>query len=526
MADTIRRPDCGPPQPAGGNYAQLPGYAPASPASGLRDRFAAALNTAPAAPPSALGFGPAAVPTVPAPEVAGVVPVGFEVIAELRAQVASLIAAESAGQVMAEEDRRQFGLDRVVRVVAQWATDYAATVRPLNKAEELLVRQAVFDAVFRAGRLQPLLDEPGVENIYINGCDDVVVDYQDRPQARHAAIASSDAELVDLVNQVARTQGQSERVLTPSTPNLNMRLADGSRLAASYLVTPRPTIVIRKHRLQQSHLSDLVAWGTIDTLLAQFLLALVRARKNVILVGSQAVGKTSLLRAMAREIPPSERIGTLESEYELWLHKLEGGPQVSAYEARESNGERGPDGRMSGEITLSDLFPQLLRMSLRRVIVGEVRSREVVPMLHAMNEGEGGSMCTLHARSARSAIDRIVTLCMEAGINMTTNLAYRLVAEAVDMIVYIRLVDETGIGGMKHRFVSQIVEIVGMGEGQRPAIQSVFGPRESAGRREPRAVPDTMPLCIADLERAGFDRTLLQHAWGTWAEPLRTVMPV
>ena len=77
-----------------------------------------------------------------------------------------------------------------------------------------------------------------------------------------------------------------------------------------------------------------------------------------------------------------------------------------------------------------------------------------------------------------------------------------------------------------HRFVSQMVEIIGMGEGQRPAIQSVFGPRESAGRREPRAVPDTMPLCIADLERAGFDRTLLQHTWGTWAEPLRTVMPL
>lgn len=527
MADTIRRPDGGNPQPAGGNYAQPPGYAPVvGPASGMRDRFAAALNTQHAGMPSPAGFGPAAVPAAPAPEVAGVVPVGFETIAELRGQVASLIAAESAGQTMTEEDRRQFGMDRVVRVVAQWATDYAATVHPLTRPEELLVQQAVFDAVFRAGRLQPLLDDPAVENVYIDGCDNVRVDFQDRPQALHAPVAGSDAELVDLINQVARTQGQSERVLTPSTPNLNMRLSDGSRLAASYLVTPRPTVVIRKHRLQQSRLSDLVAWGTIDTVLAAFLVSLVRARKNVIIVGSQVVGKTSLLRAMAREIPLDERIGTLESEFELWLHKLGTGPQVTAYEARESNGERGPDGRLAGEITLSDLFPQLLRMSLRRVIVGEVRSREVVPMLHAMNEGEGGSMCTLHARSARSAIDRIVTLCLEAGINMTEGLAYRLVAEAVDFIVYIRLVDETGIGGTRHRFVSQILEIVGMGEGQRPAVQAVFGPREVAGRREPRAVPDTPPLCIADLERVGFDRTLLHNSFGTWAQPLRTVMPV
>jgi pilus assembly protein CpaF len=418
-------------------------------------------------------------------------------------------------------------MERVVKVVAAWATDYAISVRLLDRAEELAVRQAVFDAVFRAGRLQPLLDDPGVENIYINGCDDIRADYQDRPPARHPAITASDAELVELINQVARTQGQSERVLTPSTPNLNMRLADGSRLAASYLVTPRPTVVVRKHRLQQSRLADLVAWGTIDTVLQEFLLALVRARKNVVIVGSQAVGKTSLLRAMAREIPAGERIGTLESEYELWLHEGDGtGPHVVAYEARESNGERGPDGRPAGEITLSDLFPQLLRMSLRRVMVGEVRSREVVPMLHAMNEGKGGSMCTLHARTARSAIDRIVTLCLEAGIGMSETLAYRLVAEAVDIIVYIDLVDETGIGGAKHRFVSEVLEVTGIGEGQRPAVQRVFGPRESGGRREPRAVPDTPPLCIRDLERAGFDRRLLQYPFGTWTAPLRTVMPV
>ncbi|MEZ0092482.1 CpaF family protein [Streptacidiphilus sp. EB129] len=523
MADTMRRPDGSYPPPP---PPRQPGLAPTA---GLRDRFAAALQQPPAAMPhpNHAGTGPAAVPgAVAAGTVtAGVLPVGFPVISELRGLVANRIAAESAGVVMNEEDRRVRGRALVVQVVSQWATDYAVKHGPLTRPQELAIQDAVFDDLFRAGRLQPLLDDPRVENILIDGFDQVEVDYQDRPQASYPPIAASDADLVELINQLARTQGQGERVLTPSTPNLNLRLPDGSRLAASYGVTARPHVVIRRHRILENHLSNLVAWGTIDPILEAFLRALIRARKNVILVGSQGVGKTSLLRAMAREIPATERVGTLESEYELWLHQLR--PRVVAYEARESNGERGPDGRMAGEISLSDLFPQLLRMHLRRVIVGEVRSREVVPMLHAMNEGEGGSMCTLHARSARSAIDRIVTLCLEAGIGMTETLAYRLVAETLDFIVYIRLVDETALpGGVKHRFVSQILEITGIGEGQRPAVQSVFGPRESGGHREPRAVPDVTPLCIEDLVRAGFDRSLLQHPFGAWSQPIRTVVPL
>jgi Flp pilus assembly CpaF family ATPase len=251
-------------------------------------------------------------------------------------------------------------------------------------------------------------------------------------------------------------------------------------------------------------------------------------------VGSQGVGKTSLLRAMAREIPPTERVGTLESEYELYLHEDPDGPEVVAYEGRESNGERGADGKMLGEITLSDLFPQLLRMSLRRVIVGEVRSKEVVPMLHAMNEGEGGSMCTLHARSPQLSIERLATLCLEAGIGMTENLAYRLIAQAIDLVVYLRLVDETekvypnGVPGRRHRFVSHVMEITGIGEGSRPSYQFVFAPREHGGFREVRAVPhgNISQDCLGSLMRAGFDRTLLTAAWGTWGNQLVTVDPL
>lgn len=471
---------------------------------------------------------------VPDTSVPAVLPVGHEVLAELRSR-ASMKIGEAAGAdaSMTEQDRRQRGQSIIMQVVSEWATKFAASGADLTPAQERAVREAVFDELFRAGRLQPLLDDPHVENILIYG-DQVRVDYADRPTRRWDPIAKSDRDLINLINHLARMQGQGERALTPATPNLNLRLADGSRLAASAYVTPRPSIVIRRHRTRGQGLDDLVRWGTIDSSLAQFLRAAVKGRKNIIVVGSQGVGKTSLLRAMAREIPSNERIGTLESEYELHLHEDPEGPEVIAYEGRESNGERGPDGRLQGELTLSDLFPQLLRMSLRRVIVGEVRSKEVVPMLHAMNEGEGGSMATLHARSPQLSIERLATLCLEAGIGMTEALAYRLIAQAVDFVVYVRLVDESeligpnGEPGRKHRFVSHVMEITGIGEGGRPSHQMVYAPREQDGRREPRAVPhgNISQTCVEDLMRAGLDRSILQRPWGNWGAPLETVMPL
>ncbi|MEV4506703.1 CpaF family protein [Streptomyces klenkii] len=463
-------------------------------------------------------------------------PVPYDVIAELRHQASLKVSqAAAADGTMSDADRRQHGITIIGKTVAEWALKYEATGQPqLTPEHEAALRKAVYDELFRAGRLQPLLDDPNVENILINGCDRVRVDYADRPSQMWEPIAPSDHELVRLINHIARMGGQGERALTPSTPNLNMRLDDGSRLAASYMITPRPQVVIRRHRTRGQGLDDLVKWGTIDSTLAAFIRASVKARKNVVIVGSQGVGKTSLLRAAAREIPRTERVGTLESEYELYLHEDPEGPEVVPYEGRESNGERGPDGRLMGELTLSDLFPQLLRMSLRRIIVGEVRSREVVPMLHAMNEGEGGSMCTLHARSALLSIERLTTLCLEAGINMSEQLALRLIAQAVDLVIYIRLVDETelvdaqGRPGRKHRFVSHVMEITGIGENGRPSHQMIFAPREQDGRREPRAVPQMMPSStyLADIERVGFDRTLLLNPWGAWDEQLKTVMPV
>src|SRR6202011_3734804 len=140
-------------------------------------------------------------------------------------------------------------------------------------------------------------------------------------------------------------------------------------------------------------LARLIQLGSIDTTLASFLAAAVKSRCNIIVTGGVNAGKTTLLRGLASEIPPAERVATLESEYELFLHGTAAHPDVIAFEAREANSEG------VGQVSLHDLVAHALRHNPQRIIVGEVRRGEIMPMLEAMNSGQEGSMCTLHANS-------------------------------------------------------------------------------------------------------------------------------
>lgn len=166
------------------------------------------------------------------------------------------------------------------------------------------------------------------------------------------------------------------------------------------------------------------------------------------------------------------------------------------------------------------MFPTALRYNVNRVIVGEVRSTEVLPMLQAMSAGGSGSMCTLHVRRPHAIISRLVQLCTEAG--MQTEAANHLIASAIDVVVYLTYLDETAIGGRKHRFVSHIYEVHDVvGEGGRPTTSEIFAPHGD----EPRAVYRNMPSFIDVLERTGtFDRRwLTQNPEGAWGPPLQVV---
>ncbi|MFI5987674.1 CpaF family protein [Streptomyces sp. NPDC051555] len=420
---------------------------------------------------------------------------------------------------MSEAAQEQQGRHLINAQVAVWSDAEAVKRgRATSAAEDAAIAQAVFDLQFRAGRLQAHLDNGAVENIFINGFADVWLDFTDGRRVAVAPVADSDEELRELLRDLARrTTGQSERSLSTADPFLALRLADGSRLQAVTDVTPGTYVTIRRHSMRHADLPELVGRGMLDTTLEQFLRACVLAERNVMIVGGQAAGKTTLLRALLREIDPDERFATLETEHELFAHENGYHRQVVPMEARESNGEI-VAGTAAGEITLMDLMYRALRMTLTRIVVGEVRGPEIVAMLQALTNGAGGNLCTLHASSPGVVFDRIAELYLLAQANMSESLAYRQAANGLHFIVFVSSIDETRIGGHRHRFVSHVLEVTGIGEGGRPDTNLIFGPRPEWG--EYRAVPLMHPRCIPALRRAGFDANLLNDPTGTWGAPL------
>jgi pilus assembly protein CpaF len=395
---------------------------------------------------------------------------------------------------------------------------------PLRAEEEQRVRAAVFSALFGLGRIEPLLNDPDVEDIVITGTRPVYLLYSDGRQELAPPVADTNEELLNQLQLIATHHGQNERQVSASMPFLNMRLPDGSRLAAMWSITPEPHIVIRKHRFVDISLADLVRMGTLSGAMAAFLSAAVAGKCNILVVGSPRAGKTTLLRALARCLPAAERVATLETEYELLLHELrdERGelrwPHMLPCETRPGTGEVLADGRVIGEVNLEHLLPQSLRMSVDRVIVGEARGPEVEPMLMAMLRGYPGSMSTFHANSAHSSFDGLGSLLMSNNNAWNRESAQHFIASALDLIVYVDYVD---IPGGRQRFVTEIVEVTGPGEGARPATTTIFGPNpqlESAG--DPRGYPLHQPESTRGrLRRVGFNWNWLSEQHGGWENP-------
>jgi Flp pilus assembly CpaF family ATPase len=219
----------------------------------------------------------------------------------------------------------------------------------------------------------------------------------------------------------------------------------------------------------------------------------------VVVSGPQGAGKTTMVRALAEELPAWERIGTFETEYELFLHELPGRfASVAAWEARPGSGERGPDGRQAGEITLDDCLYDSFRFNLDRQIVGEVRGREVLAMFKAMQSG-AGSISTTHAATAVGAIQKLITCALEAGPQVTVAYAERVVAEHIDLIVQLGLDVVTDAAGrpVRRRYVSEIIAVQPGEDG--PAHSHVF--RGGAAG----AVPGVLPDEYRALAGLGFD---------------------
>jgi Flp pilus assembly CpaF family ATPase len=360
---------------------------------------------------------------------------------------------------------------------------------------------AVHDQRYGLGPLSAYLRDPQVENIDINGCDDVWITYATGERVTGPPVASSDDALIAMIRTWASRGGQTARDFSAAAPLVNVALAGRARLTATMAVTPRPCVSVRRHGQMDITLQKLTELGTTGLELAEFLAAAVRGRCNIIVTGGVNAGKTTLLRALASEIPPAERVATLESEYELYLHELAQHPDVIAFEAREPNSEG------VGGISLHDLIAHALRHNPRRILVGEVRRDEIMPMLEAMNSGQDGSMCTLHANSPAEAFDRILILGLRGGLALAERAIHILVGMAVDLIVHVR----RGYDGTRTvRYVSEILEVMPPGDTDRPAVNRLFLPDAQTGRAATAHTPSSAML--NRLTAHGFDPALLdQH---------------
>ncbi len=417
------------------------------------------------------------------------------VVSEVRGEVADLVSASpDAGLGTRRLDTESGRYRLIVEVLTRRTRDAVrAGASVLSPQAEQRIARVVHDELFGLGGFTPLLGDDRIENIDANGCDSVWVTYADGVRERVGPVAATDGDLIGLVATIAARAGAEERRFDRGVPRLSVQLPDGSRLFAVMAVSQRVSVSIRRHRYPTTTLAELTGLGMLDARLADFLAALVLARRNVVVAGGTNTGKTTLLRAMASVIPTGERLVTIEDAYELGLQRTH--PNVVAMQAREPNIEG------AGEVTQSELVRWALRMNPDRVIVGEIRGAEVIPMCNAMSQGNDGSMTTLHASDSRGVFAKLATYAVQAPERLPLEATNLLVAASVHMVVHLAWADG-------QRVVSSVREVV-HADGPHVVSNEVFRPGPDG-----RAVPGA-PLrteTADDLARVGFTDSHLAPA--------------
>jgi Flp pilus assembly CpaF family ATPase len=449
----------------------------------------------PPGPAPAPGSGPASGLGAPGPH--GTQGLGTAGLRRAVTDILALIAGRLDDGARPEEV-----LPLIREAVRAWAERQARAGALIpSPADRDALAQSIYDQRYGLGPLAGYLRDPHVENVDVNGCDQVWITYSTGERVLGPPVAASDEALTAMIRNWAVRGGQTARDFSAAAPLVSVALADGTRMTATMSVTPRPCVSLRRHGQRDVTMARLIQLGTIDATVASFLAAAVRSRCNVIVTGGVNAGKTTLLRALASEIPPGERVATLESEYELFLHGREQHPDVIAFEAREANSEG------VGGISLHDLIAHALRHNPQRILVGEVRRSEIMPMLEAMNSGQEGSMCTLHANSPGEVFDRILILGLRGGLALGERAIHILVGMAIDLVVHVRKQHD---GLRTVRYVSEILEVMPPGDTERPAVNRLFLPEGPGGRAVAAHTPS--PTLLARMVPAGFDPGLLdQH---------------
>ena len=314
--------------------------------------------------------------------------------------------------------------------------------------------EATIDATNVFGPLSDFIDDPTVEEIWINSPERIFIARNGRSELTMLLLSAEQVR-----NLVERLLLWSGRRLDLSVPFVDARLPDGSRLhvAIPEITAANWAVNIRKHLMQKVSIAQLAERGVMTTEMAELLRRAVAAGLNILVSGGTQAGKTTMLNALVSTIPVSERVITIEEVFEL-APQL---PDVIAMQTRSSNlqGE--------GEISLRRLIKESLRMRPSRIIVGEVRESEALDLLIALNSGLPG-MGTLHANSARDAVAKLQILPLLAGENISHRFIAPTIASAIDLIVHVSL-DRNGV-----RRVSEIAVVTGRIEGLTPEVDSLF----------------------------------------------------
>ena len=291
-----------------------------------------------------------------------------------------------------------------------------------------IIRELV-GGITSLGPIRPLVEDPTITEIMINGAKTIYVQRQGRIEKTNITFTDN-AALIHTVQKVLATSGSSRRV-DESSPYVDFSLPDGSR--ANVILPPLslngPIVTIRKFSRDLTTLDDLIEKKSLNKQMAAFLTAAIKAKLNIVFCGSTGCGKTTLLNVLSRHIPEHERIITIEDTAELRLMQ----EHVVALQAK------GPNIEGKGEVTIRDLFINSLRMRPDRLIIGEVRGHEILDLIQSISSGHSGALAIIHADSPEECFNRMITMMLMSGIRLTGEQIQQQIATSIDLIVYVEL---------------------------------------------------------------------------------------
>ncbi len=394
-------------------------------------------------------------------------------LAKLRSYLIGMILSEMENKSIQPENRKQAVIDSMLQ-------NYQTLNLKLPQPVRDQLFKEIMDEILGFGRLQPLLDNPEISEIMVNGRENVFVEKKG-VLTKSDVVFENDEQILRIIDRIILPLG---RRVDSDSPTVDARLPDGSRVNAVIppVAIDGPSITIRKFGKNRMEMPQLIEIGSLTQNMATFIEACVVSKLNIIVSGGTGSGKTTLLNAISKYIPEGNRIVTIEDSAELKLQQ----PHVVRMETKPPNVE----GKHA--VSIRDLVRNALRMRPDRIVVGEVRSGECLDMLQAMNTGHDGSLTTLHANTPRDAISRMETMTLMAGMDLPLKVVREQIASAIDLIIQLsRLKDGS-------RRVTHITEVSGM-EGETVVMTDIFKFEQTGIDADGKIIGELKPSGIRPL---------------------------